>query len=314
MRDTDTGIAAQVERALLMLDGSRVHRGGRDIRFRCLVHDDHHPSADYDREKGVWTCRSCSACGGLTWGSHPLATLVGIDVGSPLSVDMAEWDRQQARLKAARIEAEARAKVALDTYWRERRLSAALTQHADVLERLAQEGIDQLAAKHFGFGVADYYGSPALAIPWMVQGELRALQYRLLGTPSHGGRYRWHEGSRTDTLYNADAVLEPQDDTILVVEGAKKCACLWSHGITSTCAVVNKSGWHAKFAPRFRRFARVVFVPDPDAWGEADAWARTVPGARVAHVPGKPDDFLVASGGDVDLLWSYIEDARQVVA
>jgi DNA primase len=314
MRDTDHELAAQVERALLTTERAKVYRGGTAISFRCPVHDDHNPSADYNRADGVWYCYSCGAAGGLTWGDHPLAPLLGLVCDSLTSIDMVEWDRQQARLKQARAEAEARARVALDTYWRERRLSAELARHADVLERLAQEGIDQLAAKHFGFGVADYYGSPALAIPWMVQGELRALQYRLLGTPSHGGRYRWHEGSRTDTLYNADAVLEPQDDTILIVEGAKKAACLWSHGITSTCAVVNKSGWHAKFAPRFRRFARVVFVPDPDAWGEADAWARTVPGARVAHVPDKPDDFLVASGGDVDLLWSYIEDARQVVA
>lgn len=314
MRDTDGAMAAQVERALLMLEGSKVHRGGRDIRFACLVHDDHHPSADYDREKGVWTCRSCGAAGGLTWGDHPLAPLLGLACDAPTSIDMVEWDRQQARLKAARAEAEGRARMALDTYWRETRLCAELLRHGEVIERLAREGIDQNAAQHFGFGVADYYGTAALAIPWTVRGELRALQYRLLSDEQHGGRYRWHEGSRTDTLFNGDAVLEPQDDTILVVEGAKKCACLWSHGITSTCAVVNKSGWHVKFAPAFRRFARVVFVPDPDAWQEAEDWARTVPGARVARLPGKPDDVLVAAGGDVDLFWRYVEDARQVAA
>lgn len=314
MRDTDHELAAQVERALLVAERSRVHRGGRDIRFRCLVHDDHNPSADYDREKGVWTCRSCGACGGLTWGDYPLAPLLGLANDAPTSIDMAEWDRQQARLKAARAEAEARARVALDVYWREKRLSAELSKHGDLLDRLWREGIGQMAAEHFGFGATDYYGTPALAIPWTVRGELRALQYRLLTNEQHGGRYRWHEGSRTDTLFNGDAVLTPQDDTILVVEGAKKAACLWSHGITSTCAVVNKSGWHAKFAPAFLKFARVVFVPDPDAWNEADEWARTVPGARVARLPGKPDDMLVGMGGDVDAFFRYIEDARQVAA
>jgi len=193
-------------------------------------------------------------------------------------------------------------------YWRERRLADELARHADVLGQLAAEGIGRMAVDHFGFRFADYHGSDALAIPWSVRGDVRAVQYRLLGDHP-GGRYRWHEGSRP-TLFNADAVLVPGDDTVLVVEGAKKCAALWSHGITSTCAVVNKGGWKPEFAGPFAAFDRVVFVPDPDARGEAVDWATTVPGARVAHLPGKPDDLLVAWGGDVDTFWRYIETAR----
>ena len=53
-----------------------------------------------------------------------------------------------------------------------------------------------------------------------------------------------------------------------------------------------------------------VLMPDPDAVKQAREWAQTVPGSRVAILPGKPDDLLVATGGDVDLLWSYLQDAR----
>lgn len=311
MRDGDLEVAAHVERALLMLDDSKVHRGGRDIRFRCLVHEDRHPSADYKRDDGLWLCRSCGAKGGLTWGDVPLAPLLGIDVELLQPIDMAEIKRQRERLAQVQVESDERAQEALSAYWRERRLSEELARHGEVLAMLRLEGIDENAAEFFQFGYREYYSQgPALSIPWTVHGELRAMQYRLLDKTT-GDRYRWHEGSRTDTLFNADAVLDPQDDTILVVEGAKKAACLWSHGLTSTCAVVNKKGWHAKFAPPFGQFARVVFLPDPDAAAEAVEWARQVSGSRVAYLPAKPDDLLVASGGDVDLLWGYVEDARK---
>ena len=97
---------------------------------------------------------------------------------------------------------------------------------------------------------------------------------------------------------------------MLVVEGAKKAACLWGFGVTSVCAVVNKNGWRPEYARPFQAFDRVVFMPDPDAVEQARDWALTVPGSRVAILPGKPDDLLVATGGDVDLLWSYLQDAR----
>lgn len=306
MRDADQAVAASVERALLMRDG-KLHRGDREIRFACPIHDDRHPSADYSRADGVWVCRSCGAKGGLTWGDHPLAPLVGVHAETAPPVDMAEFERQQAKLRAEHEAAESRRRDALATYWRERRLCDELVRHGDVLAKLAREGIRREAVEHFRFGHADYYGTPALAIPWTVRGDVRAVQYRLLAD-SPGGRYRWHEGSRA-TLFNADAVLDPHDDTIIVVEGAKKCAALWSHGITSVCATVNKSGWRAEYARPFGAFGRVVFMPDPDAWREAVEAARTV-GGRVAYVPGKPDDTLVETGGDVDLLWEYVENAR----
>lgn len=311
MRDADLDVAAKVERALLMLDDSKVHRGGREIRFRCLVHEDRHPSADYDRESGVWLCRSCGAKGAVAWGDVPLAPLLGIDVETVAPMDADELRRQHERIAQVKAESDVRARDALASYWRERRLGDELSRHADVLAMLKRDGIGEEAATHFRLGYTEYYSQgPALSIPWMVRGELRALQYRLL-EKNTGDRYRWHEGSRA-TLFNADVVLDPHDDYVLVVEGAKKAMCLWSYGITSTCAVVNKHGWQPTFAAPFSAFARVVFVPDPDARGAAILWAKQVPGARVAYLPGKPDDVLVASGGDVDMLWSYIDDARRV--
>jgi hypothetical protein len=47
---------------------------GSEWRFLCPAHDDNNPSADWNYEKGLWTCRSCSAGGGL----QDLANRLGI--------------------------------------------------------------------------------------------------------------------------------------------------------------------------------------------------------------------------------------------
>lgn len=242
-----------------------------------------------------------------------MAELLGITPGASSVADIAEIAARLAKTKVERELADERAAKSLSEYWRERRLAQALARHSEIIERLEAEGVTRIAAERFSFGYADYKGEPALAIPWTARGEIRGLQYRLLGDIS-GGRYRWHEGSKTETLFNADAVLEPEDDTILVVEGAKKAAALWGHGITSVCAVTNKNGWRERFAAPFKKFKRVVFVPDPDAREQAFEWAETVENGHVARMPDKPDDFLVRTGGDVDALWWFVERAVPVDA
>lgn len=309
MRDSDLETAAAVERSLLIRGNGRLREHDTQIEFPCPVpgHDDRHPSATYNRADGVWTCFSCGSSGGLTWGDVPLAPLLGLADPLPGRVeDLRQW---RLRTERERADAEARERDALQTYWRERRLADELRSHADVLGRLVADGITTDAADHFGFGYRDWFGAPALSIPWTVRGELRALQYRLLADTARGGRYRWHEGSHA-TVFNADAVLAPEDDWLLVVEGAKKAACLWGHGLTSVCAVANKCGWRPEYGRPMRQFARVVFLPDPDAVAEARAWSADVPGSRVAVLPSKPDDLLVASGGDVDMLWAFVQTAR----
>lgn len=145
------------------------------------------------------------------------------------------------------------------------------------------------------------------------------MQYRGLG---EGAQRYWTERGSRPTLYNADILLEaraarargkrPADDYLLIVEGAKKAAALWSYGVQSVVGLWNKSGWKAEYTPFVAAFDRVCFVHDPDAEGEAMAAARTVPGAYVATLPLKPDDFLVATKGNVDALWRYVVTARRV--
>lgn len=303
-------IGEQVARALDQT-GARFERG--EWWFHCVAHDERTPSAAYHPEKMTWYCQGCQTHGGVL----DLARRLGIDTGST-DIDPAELARLRAdreRLAVEIAESRRRQGLAMAAWWREARLQDQLRAHDDVLAMLEREGVRRNAAAAFGLGWTTYgvggRGYPALAIPWTVRGETRAVQYRLLAPDVPGGRYRWHDGSRP-TVYNADAVLVPDDDTIVVVEGAKKCAALWGHGLTSVCAIANKGGWRPEYAPPFGRFGRVVFALDPDARSEAEAAARTVRGARVARLPCKPDDFLVATGGDVDALWRILSHARKV--
>jgi DNA primase len=231
----------------------------------------------------------------------------------PAVVERLAADR--AAVMAAESEARAQAARSLSDYWAHLDAADALARHADILARLESEGISRVAVDHFGLGWHSYgvdgVGVPSLAIPWTVRGETRALQYRLLADDVPGGRYRWHKGSRP-TLYNADAVLTPCDDRIIVVEGAKKCMSLWSHGIESVCAVPSKGQWNPLHARHFAPFGVIVFALDPDARRESIEAARTVPRSRVARMPSKPDDLLAATGGDVDVLMSIIDAARPV--
>lgn len=50
-----------MEQALLSRNGKI---RGREIIFECPSHDDSKPSASYNMDKHVWTCRVCGAGGG----------------------------------------------------------------------------------------------------------------------------------------------------------------------------------------------------------------------------------------------------------
>lgn len=288
---------------------ARQHRG--ELWFLCPAHSERTPSAAYHLEKRTWFCQGCNAGGGLI----DLARRLGIQADGQIdAATRAAWEADRLIVQAADAERRARDAESLSERWRDSGVCEELRRHADTMARLVSEGISRMTAEHFGLGWTTYgvegVGIPALAIPWMVNGETRAVQYRLLVDDAPGGRYRWDKGSRP-TLYNADAVLHPKDDRIIVVEGAKKAMSLWGAGIESVCAIANKAAWQPAWARHFKPFASVVFALDPDATSEAVAAARTVPGARVARMPSKPDDLLIASGGDIDMITAIIDSAHK---
>ena len=290
--------------------GGKLHNG--EWLICCPVHDERTPSFYYRPGLG-WNCFGCNRGGGI----KDAARVLGIEPGGAVltAEERGRLEADRLAVQALRQEELRRAGEALTEYWAHSNAAEELRRHENALAELARGGISRIAVDYFGFGWTTYgidgVGHPALTIPWTYRKEVRALQYRILSPEVPGGRYRWHRGSRP-TLFNADVVTDPVDDRIIVVEGAKKAAALWDQGMESVCAVTNKTGWSAAWAPWFSGFRDVVFALDPDALPEALEAARTIPGARVARLPDKPDDLLVRTGGDVDQLMAFINAARRV--
>lgn len=68
-------LVALIERELMNRGGRAV---GREIRFRCPAHDDHHPSARRNRDKQLWHCDVCKAGGR----AQSLAARLGLELST----------------------------------------------------------------------------------------------------------------------------------------------------------------------------------------------------------------------------------------
>lgn len=300
--------------------------GGRD---RFIVR----PNGRGEMPPGFW-CRQCHWTGtAIDWTMH--ADGVGMPEAVRRLLDrtgLVGLAPDAIAARRAEIAAEVRVEAAEQAEHRReiaRRLSAitASRERVDRLMRedyalalLAERGIPPRIAGEFSIGLDDYAGRPALVIPWTVTDPAgacvtRAVQYRFI---DDGGddRYRWHKGS-VGRLYNADAVTKPADDEVIVVEGALKAVALWAAGLFSVCALPNKAGWQtglrssgAAWLDPFRAFGRVWIALDPDATAEAREAAAGLPNARVVEMPDKPDDTLLALGGDVDAFRALIRQGR----
>lgn len=71
-RPYDTRFREALQAAVMACQG---REEGAEIRFLCPAHDDHHPSARYNPEKGVWCCDVCGTGGGAL----DLARRLGIE-------------------------------------------------------------------------------------------------------------------------------------------------------------------------------------------------------------------------------------------
>jgi len=88
-------------------------RRGREIAFRCPLHDDHDPSLRVDPDKGVWFCDPCLRGGDvvelarLAWGydqrdAHTAAAMLLMEFGHEVPQRPPAWFRKQERQKPRR--------------------------------------------------------------------------------------------------------------------------------------------------------------------------------------------------------------------
>src|SRR5215216_3531960 len=88
-------------------------RRGREIAFRCPLHDDHDPSLRVDPDKGVWFCDPCLRGGDvvelarLAWGydqrdAHTAAAMLLMEFGHEVPQRPPAWFRKQDRQRHTR--------------------------------------------------------------------------------------------------------------------------------------------------------------------------------------------------------------------
>jgi predicted DNA-binding transcriptional regulator AlpA len=71
-------LLSQLETKIL---GRQGKHEGRETRFLCPAHNDHHPSARWNPEKKTWVCDACGAGGG--WSD--LSKRFGLELSRPSS-------------------------------------------------------------------------------------------------------------------------------------------------------------------------------------------------------------------------------------
>jgi hypothetical protein len=88
-------------------------RRGREIAFRCPLHDDHDPSLRVDPDRDVWFCDPCLVGGDvvelarLAWGydqrdAHVAAAMLLMEFGHEVPQRPPSWHRRQDRQKEIR--------------------------------------------------------------------------------------------------------------------------------------------------------------------------------------------------------------------
>jgi len=286
-------------------------------KWLCPYHDDNEPSF------AVWvTHYHCFGCGAhgtvIDWvmarESMSIGEAIDFLMGEQATPEAmrreAQRHRQIANQKRRQISQKQREISTLDTevHWHEE-YARALVDRADAKEYLEQRGIPEAVAMYFGLGYRSQcppsWGGPAISIPWMVNGELRGIQYRIVDGVGPR-RYRWDERAHGNvSIYNADTITD-SSKPLWVVEGVFKSLVLITRGLDSV-ALVNKQGWKSGWAGHFQK--RPIFVClDPDAREESEQVARDIgPNAKVVDLPKKCDDLIVQWGWDADMLRGFAQ-------
>lgn len=313
----------------LLAAGNR--QRGATITMPCPAptHDDRHPSAHWHVERGAWVCRSRGCNEQYGGGTIALAGLLGLVVGAELPPEMIAAAARAHTIAAAEADrtaadhAAALDRLCMEQYDRE--CAGRLQHDDDALAALVARGISRDCAAVHGIGLdpaARVRGGSwrALVWPWLTAGQPVSFQIRNLAAGGDkGDRYRWHGlvGNNGARLYHnpaAAAVLYgdrpiPTSGPLVVVEGFLKLATLWSAGWTNVAALYHAGSLDAATVDRLAASGEdVIIAPDPDAHDAMLERARSIPGARVACLPAKPDDLVI--GGGADVLRRYLAQAR----
>lgn len=269
------GLAEAVEADLRRRGGRLL---GSELRFTCPAHDDSNPSADYNRVKHTWLCRSCGASGGI----EDLAKRLGID----------------------------------PAHYRLERVFPHLVTKASSSETVTetwQASSDPPAALSHAEG-----GLPAVSYEVRdASGRLFAIHARF-ENPDGGKEFRWWRNgawslgglrSADAPLYGAELLAKRPDEPLIVTEGEKAATALRGVGLLALGTVTGANGTPCPRALAALAGRQVVLWPDNDQVGR-EHMQRIV--ADLQKVTSKVKIFEppgLAEGADAE---EYLADRGEV--
>lgn len=183
-----------------------------------------------------------------------------------------------------------------------------------------KRGLDEGMQDFFTLGACDDfivgsdYHTPTLTIPILgEQNELLNIKHRLVNPMKPKDKYR-PETSGLGAFPPLLAIPPMGYDggLIIVVEGEIKAMVTWAHLSEIDIQVIGAAGRSAFHSLSEKLFKKnVIVIPDPQGEAEAFQLARDVRG-RVLELPGKIDDFLIATGLKGDKFYTLLRQARRL--
>lgn len=237
----------------------------------------------------------------LSAGVDPATVVVEVTSGVPAAVleearNTADRRRREAREREARVLGEWESRFLVHRYHND--LVAGPDEAIDhLLERRISPALWGPGGFNLGW-TSDLYGRGAILIPWVRNGHIQTVQGRHIDDQKP--KYHWWPEMPGGKLFNADAVLLPEGRDLLVVEGAFNVMRMMTIGFPSVVGLPTVGGFHAEFAPFFRKYERIFFFMDAGAANRAGAISSHLPEARFVILPADPDDFSCSFDSDVE--------------
>jgi Winged helix-turn-helix DNA-binding len=236
------GLIRAIEAAIASRDP---RLAGSEIWFLCPAHDDHRPSARWNREKWVWHCDVCGAGGGAADLARILNVVANMRRGGRgESVSRKPFEHLNGCTLAAYAE----------------------------LKRLPVEFLRGL-----GITEISYMSAPAVRMPYRgTDGSEASTRYRTALERRRDvadGRFKWKQGSKL-RLYGLERLASTRTTGYtLLVEGESDCQTAWFYDRPAV-GVPGAANWDEERDARYFDGIGVIYcVLEPDKGGDAmRAW------------------------------------------
>lgn len=205
---------------------------------------------------------------------------------------------------------------------------------ADAKDLWRKAGIeDPLIERHkLGYTMDRYPNmGGALTLPYIHEGDIQTIQFRLMIPPDIGDKYRFEKGTKATWFYPWP--YDKIDKVVLVAEGAKKAMVLWQviakadkfeyQGVDVTIVASPSKYIPNRMIDELDKAEIVILMLDPDAYRldkgqkltaiERNASAIGVEKCRHIMTTGKVDDMIIKHGLDAKWAQSTVDQASPVI-